>query len=267
MVQLIKLGGSVLTDKAASAPTLRKDVLARLARELAGADEELVIVHGAGSFGHPLAKAAGLKHGLSADGAVAALAQVHADVRRLNVAVLDALRGEGLAPTTFSPFALFTCSDGRPGGWNFVPMHRALSMGLTPVTHGDVVFDTNRGTTVVSGDQLVAEMVGLSQPTRVVFVLDQDGVLSGPPGADDSELLHRPGPDAVEEAIRRVDTTGAPDVTGGMAGKLAAASHIARRQVPVFFVNGLVEGRVADVLAGKDVGEGEGTVLAWEEAV
>ena len=52
---LVKLGGSVLTDKA-RLRRARPAAIARLAKELAGAPESLLVVHGAGSFGHILAR-------------------------------------------------------------------------------------------------------------------------------------------------------------------------------------------------------------------
>ena len=58
---LLKLGGSVITDKTQPF-TARTDVIERLAREIKNAldergdDLQLIIGHGAGSFGHPLAE-------------------------------------------------------------------------------------------------------------------------------------------------------------------------------------------------------------------
>lgn len=260
MVQLVKLGGSVLTDKRGE-PAVRTDDLARLAKEIAGVDDEIVVVHGAGSFGHPLAKEFRLKHGLRREGAVEAMAEVHADVRRLDLAVLDALREAGLPAVSFAPWGLYACADGRPGGWNFVPFHRALGMGLVPVTHGDVVLDTTRGVTIASGDQLIEALASFARPSRVVFAIDQDGVFSAPPGTDGAKLLHEPDDLAVEDAMLDADTTGAPDVTGGMAGKLQAARNIRDQGIELRFVNGLVPGRLERALTAARLAEGEGTAL------
>src|SRR2546426_12448298 len=51
---LVKLGGSVLTDKT-RLRTARRAAIRRLASELAAVRQSLVVVHGAGSFGHILA--------------------------------------------------------------------------------------------------------------------------------------------------------------------------------------------------------------------
>jgi len=252
VVQLIKLGGSVLTDKDGPA-SVRNDVLDRLAREIATSPEPVVVVHGAGSFGHPLARQAKLAAGLVGPKSAQAAATVHASVRRLNLQVLDALRRAGLSPVTFSPLGSFLCSDGLPGHWNLIPLHRGIELGLTPVTHGDLVLDTARGLTVLSGDQIMIEMARFFSPTRVVFVIDQDGVLSAPPGHAEAELLVEPTLLEVERAQAFSDGT-ENDATGGMANKLAAARAMVKRGVEVDFVNGLIAGRVSEALSGATTG-------------
>lgn len=52
---LLKLGGSLLTNKA-RAFSIRGAVLAGVASEISAAKEPLIVIHGGGSFGHPLAK-------------------------------------------------------------------------------------------------------------------------------------------------------------------------------------------------------------------
>ncbi len=64
-IVILKIGGSVLTDKnKISAP--RPEDIARMAREISdGKNTKLVLIHGAGSFGHHQAKEYGLKDGLN----------------------------------------------------------------------------------------------------------------------------------------------------------------------------------------------------------
>ena len=52
---LIKLGGSIITDKSKKY-TYKKEIVDRLSSELKKANKEYILVHGAGSFGHILAK-------------------------------------------------------------------------------------------------------------------------------------------------------------------------------------------------------------------
>lgn len=53
---ILKLGGSVITDKAADQGVVREDALLRIAKEVSEYRGKMIIVHGAGSFGHTYAK-------------------------------------------------------------------------------------------------------------------------------------------------------------------------------------------------------------------
>ncbi|MCW6167745.1 MAG: hypothetical protein LVQ64_04765 [Thermoplasmatales archaeon] len=94
-IAVVKLGGSVLTRKRES-EKLRPKVLARLAREVSGVrTHRIVLLHGAGGFGHPGAVRFGLSR--PPDGSaspaerIRGAAIVSAEVRRLHLAVLRAI--------------------------------------------------------------------------------------------------------------------------------------------------------------------------------
>ena len=49
---ILKIGGSALTIKDAKTPTLDEKNLERIAQEASYYNDDMIIVHGAGSFGH-----------------------------------------------------------------------------------------------------------------------------------------------------------------------------------------------------------------------
>ena len=51
---IVKLGGSVITDKTKKT-FFKQETMDRLAVEIKKANKKLILVHGAGSFGHILA--------------------------------------------------------------------------------------------------------------------------------------------------------------------------------------------------------------------
>jgi len=56
-LMVLKIGGSVLTDKKSRTPELREEKLMELGRSLRTLwPKPLIIVHGAGAYGHPLAR-------------------------------------------------------------------------------------------------------------------------------------------------------------------------------------------------------------------
>lgn len=247
---LVKLGGSVLTDKG-DAPVLREEVLARLAEELApAATDGLVVVHGAGSFGHPQADRA-FGGDLAGDVADAlALAETHRLVTQLNLHLVEALHDQGVAAVTLPAHTLGRCRRGELVRFDTLPFDAALDAGLVPVTHGDVVPDTDRGFSVVSGDRLMVELAEDLRPRRALFVTDVDGLFDRDPRLhDDAERL-----DVVSDPAQ-LDAGAAssgPDVTGGMGGKLDEMLQVARR-TECRVLNGLVPGRLAEALKGGEV--------------
>ena len=85
---LIKLGGSVVTDKSKVA-TARHDVIDRLAQEIAQAPGKKLIVHGGGSFGHIKAKEHNLHLGFTEDSQRDGICMVQKDMRDLNRMIED----------------------------------------------------------------------------------------------------------------------------------------------------------------------------------
>ena len=60
---IIKLGGSVITDKSKES-FFKREVMNNLSKEIKKANKKCIIIHGAGSFGHILAKKYKLNKGL-----------------------------------------------------------------------------------------------------------------------------------------------------------------------------------------------------------
>lgn len=246
-MNLVKLGGSVITTKAGG-KRVRTAALKRLAGELRGA-QDLVVLHGAGSFGHTLAKKAKLKQGIARPEQRHAASMVAADVRTLHNAVLRALQAQQLRPFSLPPGQLAWATGGELGGIALAPFRLALQQGFTPVTCGDVVLDDKQGVAIVSADTIALALVDALRGRRMVFATDVDGIYTAPPGTRGAELLPRLQPDDLRELS--LGGSRAADVTGGMAGKGMAIAAIAELGCEVWVVNGLKAGRVRDAVQGK----------------
>ncbi|AWB27255.1 isopentenyl phosphate kinase [Halococcoides cellulosivorans] len=213
---VLKLGGSVITDKA-SPETVDETTLDRLARAVGDADEPLVVVHGGGSFGHHHAD----RHGVSStDGtrSADAIREIHAAMGQLNDAVVGALARADVPSVPIRPLSAATRDEGLD--LSVAPIRGLLDEGFVPVLHGDVVGHAGRGATIVSGDALVAALAPAVDADRV-------GLCTGVPGVYDTE-------DRVIETITdpdSVDSLGASDatdVTGGMAAKVETLAALDR---------------------------------------
>lgn len=250
----MKLGGSVITDKSVYR-TPRLDVLVRLALEIAASRERIVLVHGAGSYGHVLAKKHDLLQG--DDGTIArrlGAAKVHADVRELQSLVLAALADVGLPGMSVSTYDVARLTSGQISSFAYEPIHETIARDFMPVMSGDVALDQARGFGILSGDVLMVELARAVRPKRAIFVTDVDGIFDRDPREPGATLLPRID---LRTDVRTTESA-VPDITGSMASKLARAREVAKTGVPVHVVNGLVDGRLADALAGKDT---VGTVI------
>jgi isopentenyl phosphate kinase len=208
---VLKLGGSVVTDKAGDR-AIRRDRIKECAGVIARRPGiQVVLVHGAGSCGHPQAHRYRLDQGVP-PGDPAGIPETHHAVADLNRVIVDALRQAGREAVGVHPLGHCVAVAGRLQHPDWQPVGLMLSLGVTPVLHGDVVMDTLRGASIVSGDQLVASLARALSPDRVGLATDVPGVLGGD--------------GAVVGKIRRGLDTGlaggsrSTDVTGGMAGKL-----------------------------------------------
>ena len=248
---LVKLGGSVLTEKT-RLRTPRRPAIRRLARELAASKQALIVVHGAGSFGHILAR----KHKLDEGGSTAAkrstAARVQADVKALDGLLVDALVDAGLAAVPIAPSAVLSLDDGRVSSLDLTPFLEFSSMGFTPVTFGDIVRDLRRGFSVCSGDLMMLELARAFRPERAVFVADVDGLFTADPKRRrDARLLGVVRP----KDLDRIAFTPASrtDVTGSIEGKVRRMFEIADHVGECVIVNGNVKNRVRDALRGRQV--------------
>ncbi|MGM0591156.1 MAG: isopentenyl phosphate kinase [Halobacteriota archaeon] len=214
MLVVLKLGGSVVTDKERP-ETLDEDALVATTDALASADvDDLVLVHGGGSFGHHHAEAHGVTTDAGTTDAGAALA-IHGAMGRLNGRVVDALHARGVAALPVNPLSVASRSAGGELALPLGSVETLLEEGFVPVLHGDVVAHAGHGVTVVSGDELVVSLASGLDADRVGLCSTVPGVLDA--NGDVVPEIHTF--DAVADALGESDAT---DVTGGMAAKVRA---------------------------------------------
>lgn len=256
MLLFLKLGGSLITDKA-TPRTLRADVLARLMDEIASAlveaDVQLVLGHGSGSFGHVEGKRHDTRTGVRTPEGWRGFADVQAAAALLNRHVIDAARTVGLPVLNCPPSASAVCEDGALVELAVEPIRVALERGLVPVVQGDVAVDRVRGGTIVSTEDVFGYLAPRLKPARILLAGRDAGVLSRWP---DGELVT----DIVDGTAIQAGASQATDVTGGMVAKIHETLTTIRAvpDLTALIFSGDVPGRVAAALKGEAV---IGTVL------
>jgi len=206
---VLKLGGSVITEKD-RAETLDGAAVDRAADAVAGA-EDLILVHGGGSFGHHHAEA----HGVSTTAGShewEAVADVHGAMTTLNHLVLSRLHERDVPAVPVHPLSAASRDADATLSLPTAQVEQLVDEGFVPVLHGDVVAHEGEGVTVLSGDEIVAELAELPAIDRLGLVSTVPGVLR------DDEVI--PEIRAFGEVADAVGASDATDVSGGMAGKV-----------------------------------------------
>jgi isopentenyl phosphate kinase len=246
---LIKFGGSVITDKAKDC-CFKQEIMDRLAAELHHAKKEVILIHGAGSFGHILAKKYRLNDGFKQKNQLEGFALTQAAVQRLNNLVLASLQNHDLPAVSIPPHAVFSLSNHRLPAVKHSVFRAYLDLGFLPVGFGDVALDSKLGFSICSGDLLMQVLATQFKPEKVIFVLDEDGLYSANPKLDKkATFLESVTVKDLEQLTTKANTHA--DVTKGMEGKLRTIQHIARHGVDTVLLNGNIHNRLYDTLKGK----------------
>lgn len=246
---LIKLGGSVITDKSKYRVFNRRRV-SRLCEEIKRSGQDVMIVHGAGSFGHVVAKEFQLQNGYSYKEQIPGLVKVSHDMRDLNNMVMDELIDAGVNAVSIPTGSCFELEGGELIG-DVSVLKGYVDLGITPVMFGDVVLDRKKKFGICSGDKIMEFLADLFNPDRVVFVSDVDGLYTDDPKKNKNAKLIETVDNEVMDSVA-TDVTVA-DVTGGVRNKMDAMLRMTSKNRDCILVNGAVKDRLYELLAGNNV--------------
>jgi len=260
---VIKWGGGLITEKSSlCTPDLK--ILEQLAQTVSDChkhDLEVILVHGAGSFGHLRAKHWRLNEGrlpnaqIEGDEKCAtqfeAVLAVRQEMLELNAHVCYALEQMDLIPVVHPPH-LWAQNTGPNFTGDLKRFQHQLPRQVH-VTFGDVVdVESDEQFGILSGDDLVVRLaIELPSVKRLVFAIKGvDGILRVPPEqADESDLIEHWSPEIEFEGTHQSNI----DVTGGIGLKAARGSMVASNGIEVIMVNGAKSDRVLNAMLGNPV--------------
>ncbi len=270
-LHVIKLGGSVITDKDdTKESTIKRDVIKRLAREMKKSNKRFVVVHGAGSWGHPQAKSAEVHLGelskLSLETRMMGIARTRLAVTSLNQVVVETLIEEGFPAVSIHPFSVCITKSTKPNDLIVRTFHvktllNALNKGLTPVLFGDVTFDETISYTILSGDVIMAELARILSPRMLIYATDVDGLYDKDPKKEENvnaklfkrltfEDLKKSWKKLQENAKTGIKDTKKIDVTGTFLTKIKYLLKLNKIPDAIFF-NANRDGLLYKILTGK----------------
>jgi isopentenyl phosphate kinase len=254
----LKLGGSLITVK--DRPhTARLDVLDRLADEIAAARSQdpslqIVLGHGSGSFGHFPASKFQTRLGVKTAEEWAGFIEVWREASDLNHLVLQALEKAKLPALVLPPSAMIMAQHGKVASWNLNTLLCALNHNLLPVIYGDVVFDTARGGTILSTEDLFSYLAHHILPARLLLAGIEPGVWANFP--HNTSLLPEITPGSLSHVETGLRGSAATDVTGGMADKVRQVLSLVEAfpELKARIFSGEIPGNVQQALLGEAVG-------------
>jgi isopentenyl phosphate kinase/predicted aconitase with swiveling domain len=284
-IVLFKLGGSAITRKRQGDAAIRDDVVRRIAREIVEALEKkearkeslrLVLIHGAGPFGHDLVLKHGLKGGIGGEPAEreekrGGFLRTHASVAELNRRVASILEDEGLPVFPLQPSAIAVQDGNELHRFDTSALEELLfgKADMIPLLYGDMVPDITLGASVISGDRLATYLARRLGAQKILLGCDVDGVLrkrSDPEeeqGKKQSAEVGKSPPAEAPHVIREIteanfdgvleeiSPAGERDVTGGMRGKLLEIRK-GSGGIPALIFNLLTPGETRKAFLGEE---------------
>jgi isopentenyl phosphate kinase len=257
---ILKIGGSVITDKSGELAA-RTQEMGRLADEIKRADiQNLIVVHGGGSFGHPVAQKYSIKEGFKEENQKVGFAETHHVMTVLNGLFMDALIWRNIPAVSITPSSCITTKKGRIQCFEENPLKMLTKMGFLPIMYGDAVFDTELGFTILSGDQLASYLAKRFDAKRIIIGVDVDGLYEADPKAEKTAKLFRHLTLAELKTLQNKlnKPTATNDVTGGMPGKIAELTLAIEHGIPTTIVNATKPNYIYKALKEEAV---EGTVI------
>ena len=253
-ITILKIGGSVITDKFSETPKINPENLKNISKEIASAwnrKEGLIIIHGAGSYGHVIVKRTGIDKGIKTDGQLRDFAETQRLQNELDGLVTKYLIDAGIPAFPLQASASAVMSSGKLVDMCTSTIESLVKIGMVPVLYGVPAYDRNQKCSILSGDEIAPYLAVKFNARKIIHAGNVDGVFTSDPNKNpDAKLIREINSANIDQV--RIGLTGstATDVTGGMSRKVSELLGIG---IESQIVNALVPGNIAKALEGEEV--------------
>jgi isopentenyl phosphate kinase len=262
---VLKLGGSVITNKEKQL-TPNFQAIERLANEILQANvSPLILVHGGGSFGHPVAEQYGIKGGYREPSQIMGFSKTRQAMTKLNNLIVDSLINNNIPAVEMQPSSCVVTKSGRIQRMEDKPLKKMLETGFVPVLYGDAVLDLETGFAILSGDQLVSSLAVRLNADRIIIGTDVNGLYTADPKIDSSaHLIQHITLNELKDLQHKIEESKTIDVTGGMLGKMLELRSAVKKGIRTIIVNAAKPDMVYKALKNKKV---VGTIIEKGETI
>lgn len=251
---VLKIGGSAITFKEKPlTPNLR--VMKRIAKEIAKAKVSgLLIVHGGGSFGHPIAREYAINEGFKEQTQNLGFCWTHNAMVTLNSLFVNMLIQDRIPAVGVAPSSCILTKNGRIHIFHDKAVTKLFEASFVPVLYGDAVMDLAKGFSILSGDQLVSNLALRFEARQIIMGVDVDGLYTADPKEETgANLIPELTLEELKELEKSLGKSQTVDVTGGMLGKVRELIPVVEKGVSVSIVNATKPNRIYKALKNKKV--------------
>ena len=227
---VLKLGGSLLTDKR-KPYVIRKDVLESAASEIKecineGLIQSLILVHGVGSYGHPLVLEHQLHKGFQSTDQILPIAKTQAKVNEFRHMIVKQFHDIDIPMVLLHPSSMIISEKMRMTNYFLDALRSFVDLQTVPLLGGDMLIDSVMGWSVGSGDQLAVLLAKEMGAKKLIFASDVTGIYSADPKSmPDALPIERINLNELEATLERMGVSGVTDASGAMKGKLMSIAH------------------------------------------
>ena len=251
---VLKLGGSLITEKDKDTPTINYPNLKRLAKEVGEAYKEgnfaLVFVHGVGSFGHVIVKKTGINNGITKESQLIDFAETQRLQNELNVKVCKEFLKNNVPIIPVQASATAIMDAKKFEGMDTGAIKGMLELGLVPTLFGVPAYDRTQGCSILSGDDICTYLSKEFHAKRLIHATDVGGVFdSNPKENSDAKLIAEITRENFKDVLEKTGGSSNTDVTGGMKNKIKDLLELKETKSEI--INGNEPGYVKRALLGE----------------
>ncbi|WP_027136870.1 glutamate 5-kinase [Gaetbulibacter saemankumensis] len=128
-----------------------------------------------------------------------------------------------------------------------------LSEGVVPIANEDDAVSVTMSM-FSDNDELASLIAQLIDADRLIILTDIDGVFTGHPDSDSSDLISYIEPEDNLDKYIQDSNKSEGEGRGGMGSKLDYAQQAAAQNIPTYIANGKYKNTIIDIIDGKNVG-------------
>lgn len=239
------MGGSLITEKKLNRPALNKANIYQISNEIARAYSSskfrLILINGAGSYGHLLASYYRLQDGVKNKKQIKPLALTQTLMNELNAYFCKSLIKHGMPAFPFQASASVIMKGKKIKSFNYSIISKLLKLGLVPVLYGTPAYDEKQGCSILSGDYILSYLAKKLKADKVIFATDVDGLYLK------NKLIKKISKRQLQKSLNHISVSESIDVTGGMRGKVENILNL--KKIDCYILNGSKKDRIYKVLS------------------